>query len=269
MNIPLVADLPVGEGLQDHVTIPLIYTTNVTLPVSLINDDEYKKYKEGKWSLMGNPGPAAVGFIPTIHSRPFQGNDTQLELFLVSGVDSVPPQIRSRSFLMLIFPTDIRSRGFLKLRSKNVSEPPLIDPKYLSDIIDDSNLKLGISKTLQLLSTSPFKRYSIQLYDYLTKYCGSFDPKSPHYIDCMIRHGSSSGFHYSSTCRMGHPQDPKSVVDPSLRVLGGVTGLRVVDASVFPQVTRGNTNAPTIMVGEKGADLIKRDWIRFPINLKP
>ncbi|KAJ8314276.1 hypothetical protein KUTeg_008837 [Tegillarca granosa] len=80
---------------------------------------------------------------------------------------------------------------------------------------------------------------------------------SEEYWECMVRHLAVSGYHISASCKMGPPSDKTSVVDPELKV-HGIEGLRVVDASVFPNVTSGNTMAPTLMVAEKAADIIKK-----------
>jgi choline dehydrogenase len=85
--------------------------------------------------------------------------------------------------------------------------------------------------------------------------------KSDEYWKCVIKHLTFSIYHESGTCKMGPVSDQEAVVDPRLRVQG-INGLRGIDASIFPRIPTAHTNAPTIMVAEKGADLIKQDWGR-------
>ena len=90
-----------------------------------------------------------------------------------------------------------------------------------------------------------------------TKFCIILD--SDKYLECSLRRGAGTLYHPVGTCKMGPETDKEAVVDSRLKVYG-IKGLRVIDASIMPTLVSGNTNAPTIMIGEKGADLIKQDW---------
>ena len=84
-------------------------------------------------------------------------------------------------------------------------------------------------------------------------------PESDSHLECSLRRGAGTLYHPVGTCKMGPATDKEAVVDPRLKVYG-IRGLRVIDASIMPTLVSGNTNAPAIMIGEKGADLIKQDW---------
>lgn len=89
--------------------------------------------------------------------------------------------------------------------------------------------------------------------------CSQFNGSTDEYWMCYARHFTSTIFHPVGTCKMGPANDPYAVVDARLRV-HGIVGLRVIDASIMPNIVSGNTNAPTIMIAEKGANMIKEDW---------
>lgn len=90
--------------------------------------------------------------------------------------------------------------------------------------------------------------------------CKQFDISSDKYWACHARHYTSTIYHPVGTCKMAPVNDSEAVVDDRLRI-HGITGLRVIDASIMPNIVSGNTNAPTIMIAEKGADMIKEDWL--------
>ena len=141
-----------------------------------------------------------------------------------------------------------RSRGSIRLASSDPEAPLLIDPKYLSDPYDTEQLISGIEVVNTLAETNAFDEWG-----------GTSDAPTLLRLDRpelekAIHDSVSSFFHLSGTCRMG--TDATAVVDPHLRVRG-VDGLRVADASVMPSIVSCNTNAATVMIGEKAADLLR------------
>ena len=135
------------------------------------------------------------------------------------------------------------------IESNNPMQQARIAPNYLSAQRDRDTMVAGIKMLREIHRQPAFQT----LWD--TEVVPGTDVQSDTEILDAIRHGGSTVFHPVGTCRMG--SDDQSVVDPELRVRG-VEGLRVVDASVMPKVTSANTNAASLMIGEKGADLIQR-----------
>nr|XP_053626473.1 glucose dehydrogenase [FAD, quinone]-like [Cherax quadricarinatus] len=153
-----------------------------------------------------------------------------------------------------------KSRGAVFLRSKHPRDLPVIDPNYLSHPDDLHTLVNGIKKLMILGNTTALRsRLKSKFHEKPVPGCEGEKFGSFRYFGCYIQHMSSSFWHPTSTCKMGPSSDPLAVVSHRLRV-HGVSGLRVVDASIMPVIVSGNTNAPTLMIGEKAADLIKEDW---------
>ena len=160
----------------------------------------------------------------------------------------------------MVLPTLLRpkSRGFIKLRTNNPFDHPVIQPNYLQEPEDIQTFVAGMRLGLKFTETKAFKDNNLSLV--LDKHhCGQFESLSDADLECMIRHWSTTVYHHSSTCKMGPKTDPMAVVDAELRI-HGVLNLRVIDASIMPTIVSGNTNAPTIMIGEKGASMILQSW---------
>ena len=138
------------------------------------------------------------------------------------------------------------STGTIRLASTDPYAKPLIDPKYFSNIRDLDVIVEGTKIGLALSKTKPFQDLNSTFYDKIFPGCESYTPWTNDYWRCFVRSYSQTIYHYSGTCKMGPSTDSAAVVDPTLKVYG-IGRLRVVDASIMPQVVSGNTNAPTVL----------------------
>ena len=163
--------------------------------------------------------------------------------------------------LISICPVLIRplSRGFVELRNTNPADPVKIYANYFAEKEDFNNLLKSVNIVKAFLNTDILKKYNMTLYYPNISGCQHTEPGTDEYWECNLEHLSTTLFHPCGTAMMGPANDSRAVVDSRLKV-HGIENLRVIDASIMPEVTSGNTNAPTMMIAEKGADIIKQDW---------
>ena len=252
-GIATVVDLPgVGENLQDHIDYVFTYRTRSdteTLGVSLTGGlramrglSQWKRERQG---MMTTSVAESGAFI---RSRPdVQVPDLQL-VFVQGIVDDHARKLRlGHGFSCHVDVLRPRSRGSVRIASPDPRAAPLIDPGFLSAREDLDLLMVGADMQRRILDDAVFD-------DVRGKPLYDFDQSDRRALEQDIRNRADTQYHPVGTCRMG--QDDMAVVDEQLRVRG-VQGLRVVDASIMPTLVGGNTNAPTIMIGEKAADLIQ------------
>ena len=156
----------------------------------------------------------------------------------------------------------IKSKGTIRLNTTNPMDQPIIDPKYLSVPEDMADMIESIKFVFYMIEATSLRKY-VDIYPVPIPGC-SYCPNIPvykcdSYIRCLLKQYGGSASHPSGSCRMSSPDRSDSVVDPNLRV-NGIHNLRVNDASIMPLIPNANTNAACIMIGEKGADLIKQTW---------
>jgi len=158
-----------------------------------------------------------------------------------------------------------KSRGTVTLSSKDPYQAPIIDMKYYHEPSDLDEMVKAVKVIVNLYEkTNAWQKYGAKLIDTPFPGCeGAKRVGEDAYYKCYLQYMSGTTWHPCGTARMGRKDDPKAVLDSKLRVLG-VTGLRVADTSIMPDITNANLNAPAIMIGEKASDFIKKQW--NPIN---
>jgi choline dehydrogenase len=176
--------------------------------------------------------------------------DLQLFISTVSAESRGATPHPWSGFTLVYYPMRPTSRGTVEIKSADPLEPPAMRPNYLDTEYDRRMMVQSAKFVRRLAATAPLSSYV------LGEHSPGAGVRTDEEILDAARNLGSSGYHPCGTCRMG--QDERAVVDPRLRVRG-VEGLRVVDASVMPTLVSGNTNAATIMIAEKGAEMILED----------
>lgn len=251
VGVPVVHDLPgVGRNLQDHLECYVQHAC--TQPVTL-----YPLLKPVRRTLVGiewllfNTGPGATSHFENggfIRSRAgVEHPDLQYHFFPMAITYYGTSPASGHGFQAHIGPMRSQSRGSLTLRSTDPREHPIVEPNYMAEPSDWEEFRAGIRLTREIFSQKAFD--SLRGEELAPGKTMTSDAE----IDAFIRAQAESAYHPCGTCKMG--TDPMAVVDPECRVRG-LEGLRVVDASIMPSITSGNLNAPTIMIGEKAADMI-------------
>ncbi|OZB17214.1 MAG: choline dehydrogenase [Rhodobacterales bacterium 34-62-10] len=256
-GIPVIADRPgVGANLQDH--LELYIQMAASQPISL-----YKYWNiwgkglvGAQWLFTGTGLGASNQFESAGFIRSRAGvdyPDIQFHFLPIAVRYDGKLAAKGHGFQAHVGPMRSLSRGSVTLRSADPGADPLIRFNYMSDPQDWWEFRQCIRLTREIFAQEafkPFVKHEIQ---------PGAACQSDAELDAFIREHAESAYHPCGTCRMGRADDRHAVVDPQARVIG-VEGLRVADSSIFPRITNGNLNAPSIMVGEKVSDhLLGRD----------
>lgn len=274
-DIPVIADLPVGKNMYDHVLVfGIVGVENGSTPSSdtlLSNMIKYAFSRTGPLSY-----PAGVDSVAFVNTSKSNNSNPDLQFFLVTKypkpveIPACPKNLTEgqrctrfgytvlrRPFLFTLAPILLRpeSRGYVKLNSSDPFDPPIIDPQLLSDTADFNTMVEGVKLALRVMNTTAMKKGNVTLF-HSTKACENLTHWEDEYIECLIRQNSHSGWHQCCTAPMGNHSE--AVLDPQLRVYN-VTRLRVVDASSMPYLPSGNTHVPVMMMAHKAAEMILAD----------
>jgi choline dehydrogenase len=256
LGVPLVHELPgVGENLQDHLQARMVYfCTRPTL------NDEVNHILRKMWIgleyILFRTGPMSMGA-------------SQLCIFARSSPDVTTPDIQFHiqplsadspgeglhpfsAFTASVCQLRPESRGRIVPRSADPGAPPAIHPNYLATTTDQRVIVEGVKLSRRLVATQALAPYVRAERD------PGPEVQGDEQLLQWVRDTAQTIYHPVGTCKMGLGGDARAVVDPRLRV-HGLEGLRVVDASIMPTLVSGNTNAPTIMIAEKAADMILKD----------
>ncbi|XP_011704088.1 PREDICTED: glucose dehydrogenase [FAD, quinone]-like [Wasmannia auropunctata] len=281
LGIKVIQNAPVGENLMDHpVFFGLTWTINASISLTsseLFNPinpymTEFVINRTGPWT---SPGfIETLAFINTKHPDKHSGlPDIELLFTGIQPINCIIPTLINvkdplslwikygdcHSWFTLPILLKPKSRGRITLLANDVNVKPEIVPNYFDDPNDVKTMIAGIRTALKIGQTKTMQKFDSQLLNITHTECKNDEYDSDAYWECMIRIQSSTIFHPSGTCKMGPRGDPTAVVDPRLKVIG-ISRLRVVDASIMPEIISAHLSIPVYMIAEKAADMIKEDW---------
>jgi choline dehydrogenase len=254
LGIVPVRDLPgVGENLQDHYGAQITWKCNRPITMNDVMLSRGKQMMAGLRWLVRRDGPLSVPAGQAGLFARTQPNsatpDVQFLFQTFSGGYYEDGLFKFSGFANFICPVRPRSRGRLALASADPMVPPRLMPNYFSDEIDRRIAVAGLKLARRIAAAPP-------LADFITtEHLPGPGIRDDAEIEAYFRENGGCVSHQVGTCKMG--SDSMAVVDDHLRV-HGIAGLRVIDASIMPNLISGNTNAAAIMIGEKGADLVRR-----------
>lgn len=273
-------DLAVGQHLEDHLVflyVQVLHDTTAKPYTSKTMLDDYYAYVSNRTGLLGTIGLGDFGaFVNTLNDSAYAdiqyhfigmqykradwkayvdklGYNQEIGATLKQAVDEGDLIVWSPTLL------NPRSSGTVRLRSTRSLDSPLLQPNYLTEQADIDTVLRSIRVIQRFEKTEAFKAHQGRFYRPKLPACDSLETDSDAYWTCYVRYLSTTLYHPTGTTAMGPAASGGAVVDAALKV-HGVQGLRVVDAGIMPRIVSGNTNAATIMIGEKAADMVKLAW---------
>ncbi|XP_060852272.1 glucose dehydrogenase [FAD, quinone]-like [Rhopalosiphum padi] len=282
-GIPIIKDLPVGFNLQDHMSVPaLVFTDRKCRPMEDIINESGDLLKKEISLYSKNISSLGLSKLMTFYKSnddleypdvqiikfriPFNSTNTfpnKINVFTnmfgyTKEVTNVYDELNLLSDLIVMTPILLQplSTGRVMLNSINPLDKPKIVLNYLSCDEEIETLLKGIEFVVKLSKTKSMIDAGLVLEELKLSNCADYLWNTGDYWICVIQNLAAPFYHVVGGCKMGSEDDPYSVVDPKLRVKG-ITGMRVIDSSVMPKIVSVNTNAASIMIGEKGSDIIK------------
>jgi choline dehydrogenase len=252
-GIEVVADRPgVGQNLQDHLELYIQQEAIQPVTLHAVLNPFSKAMIGAEWLFFKRGLGATNHFEAAAFLRSAPGveyPDIQYHFLPAAMRYDGRAAARGHGFQAHVGPMRSKSRGSITLRSPEPAAKPVIRFNYMSHPDDWTEFRRCVRLTREIFGQpafAPYRGREIQPGDHV---------QTDEELDDFVREHAESAYHPCGTCRMGRADDPMAVVDPQCRVIG-VEGLRVADSSIFPRVTNGNLNAPSIMTGEKAADHI-------------
>jgi len=257
MGIPVVHDSPVvGKHLADHIDAVLGYhipgdpnLLGISPTGALAAWRAWRRWKKERRGMLATNFAEVSVFMRVEPDSPRP--EIQSEFVIALAMDHGRQMYFKHGISIHVLHLSPKSTGTVKLASTDPLADPLIDFRYFSHPDDLPIFVKGIKRTAEIMRTPTFR--NLVKSDLITAHCQSDEDWAQ-----FARKQAGTNYHPVSSCRMG-PSPADNVVDARLRV-HGMQGLRVVDSSIMPRICRGNTMTPAIMIGEKGADMIKEDW---------
>jgi choline dehydrogenase-like flavoprotein len=250
-------DLPgVGRNLHDHLDIFMMYNVK-----NIRSYDAYKAPHRQLWAglqyALFRNGPVSATVVESgafwMSGGAFGAPDLQYHFLAGSGVEAVTAGKSSGNGCTLnAYLLHPRSRGAVELTSADPRASPRIDPNFLAESWDLDRTVDSVRIGQEIMAQPSIAKYIVD------EFMPGPETRTRAAYEAYVRKESRSGYHPVGTCKMG--EDEMAVVDPQLRVRG-VEGLRVADASIMPRLVSGNTNAPSIMIGERAADFLRGNRI--------
>jgi choline dehydrogenase len=255
LGIAVIADMPgIGADLQDHLQVRMQLRCTEPITANDVINSRRHRYGAGLRYFLSRKGLLSIGagyagaFLRT--RQELASPDVQFH-FLIFSTETAGANVHPFSgFMASVCQLRPESRGFVRIKSSDPAMAPAIQPRYLSSRIDCDTIVAGFKKLRAVMNEPVMRRYIAE------EHMPGPGCVSDADILAYARATGTTVYHPTSTCRMG--SDPNAVVDERLRVRG-FERLRVIDASIMPTVVSGNTNAATVMIGEKGADMVLED----------
>jgi choline dehydrogenase len=265
-GVDVVANRPgVGQNLQDHMELYIQQESRQPITLNAVLNPFSKGLIGARWLLKGDGLGATNHFEAAAFVRSKAGvdyPDIQFHFIPAAVRYDGRAAAKGHGFQAHVGPMRSKSRGSVTLRSADPSDKPVIRFNYMSHPDDWEDFRHCIRLTREIFGQHAFDAFRGK------EISPGAHLQSDDELDAFIRDHAESAYHPCGTCRMGRADDATSVVDPQCRVIG-VDGLRVADSSIFPRVTNGNLNAPSIMTGEKAADHILGRTPLAPSNQEP